>query len=619
MFTRSLLRFIAVCVTFYGFVTSQAAAHCDLAYSASPAIQYKAVEKKAVERRTSYRDAEAGVVKSHKSKIGPAAGLTFEDMKPSEVRAAMPQSINAIDKQNPYARQRALTYWLIYVRRSYESQQYRNVLQTISQLRKAGILIDGDAAGGFDDGDVRFEAYFSLPSLTRFFIAYEQPSKLVILGNSGFSSDYRETLKRTIETQVNALHYDLEYGPWFDYNYPVPVVRKDALGAAIGFARSNAMSTKWDRIANLYPYGEVLGVSVDVPGKTEMYIQADNVVGSLSINDYTGDAILLSGLSCRNDFEQSLRLIREKLPGPSGKIALGALVKAQERYVLTVDGIGHVYVSQQELDRMMEGQEVPGKGGLEEDGGFDRALKYLIETDKSLVLWAHPMMQKQGTAREATMRFAHALSRAYPNLNVVIDDPNPRVPELAQKVAKLTISPKDVFVVIDPTVKFTGALSDELEDIKSKIGVDNVVFFNGTEKNLEPADHERAVIVITGHADEALERFIDRLGEKGYLKNNLVVLQSCGNALSPRLVSKINGQYGASATFHYPEKILEQDALAHTLGVIGDVVSGKNVFGRVVRDRAARPEKPWGQAMDGVWTICEILEKGLFGGATRWS
>ncbi|OWK25049.1 hypothetical protein AJ87_15020 [Rhizobium yanglingense] len=176
-----------------------------------------------------------------------------------------------------------------------------------------------------------------------------------------------------------------------------------------------------------------------------------------------------------------------------------------------------------------------------------------------------------------------------------------------------------MFVVVDPTVKFTGALSDEVEDVKGMIGNENVVFFNGAEKNLEPAGRERAVIVITGHSDEALENFIDRLGEKGYLKNNLVVLQSCGNALSPRLVSKINGQYGASATFHYPKKILEQDALAHTLSVIGDVVSGKNLFGRVVRDRAARPEKPWGQAMDGVWTICELLEEGLIWGAVRWS
>lgn len=615
MFSRQLLRLITA---LWAFAASQAAAHCDLAYSGSPAIQYTTVQKQAVEKRASYREAEARVLESYKNKVGTAAaGLTLEAMTPSQVRAAMPQSLNAIDTNNPYARQRALTFWLIYVRRSYESQQYKTVLQTIAHLRLAGVLVDADAARGFDDGDVRVEAYFSLPSLTRFFLAYEQPAKLVALGNLGFSLDYRESLKRTIETQVNVLHYDGV--AWYGYDYPVPVVGQDALKAAIDFARSNAASTKWNRITDLSPYDEVLGVSGDVPGRTEMYIQANNAVGSLLIDDKTGDAVLSSGLSCRNDFEQSLLRIGLQLPDPDGKIALGALVKAGDRYVLTVNGMNHVYISQQEFDQLMKGQEVPGKGVSEEDGGFDQAVKSLIQANKSLVLWSHPMMQKPGPAREATMRFAHALSRAYPALNVVIDDPNPRVPELTRKVAELSISAKDVFVVIDPKVKFTGALSDEVEDIKGMIGPENVVFFDGTEKNLESADHERAVIVITGHSDEALEKFIDRLGEKGYLTNNLVVLQSCGNALSPRLVSKINGQYGASATFHYPEKILEQDALTHTLGVIGDVVSGKNVFGRVVRDRAARPEKPWGQAMDGVWTICNLFEKGLIWGAVRWS
>ncbi|OWK25050.1 hypothetical protein AJ87_15025 [Rhizobium yanglingense] len=235
-------------------------------------------------------------------------------MNPSEVRAAMPQSLNAIDTKNLYARQRTLTYWLLYARRSYESQQYETVLQTIAHLRNAGILIDGDAAEGFDDGDVRIEAYFSLPSLTRFFLAYEQPAKLVALGTRGFSSAYRESLKRTIETQVSVLHYDREPGQWYGYDYPVPAVGMDALNPAIDFARSNAASAKWDRIADLSPYEEVLGVSDDVPGKTEMYIQADNVVGSLLIDDKTGDAMLLSGLSCRNDFELSLGRIGSDFP-----------------------------------------------------------------------------------------------------------------------------------------------------------------------------------------------------------------------------------------------------------------------------------------------------------------
>jgi hypothetical protein len=139
---------------------------------------------------------------------------------------------------------------------------------------------------------------------------------------------------------------------------------------------------------------------------------------------------------------------------------------------------------------------------------------------------------------------------------------------------------------------------------RTLIGKDNVVFFDGKEPDLAPSTHERAVIVITGHSDKSLEAFIDHLASKGYLKNNLVILQSCGNELSPRLVAKINGKYGAAGTFHYPEKIFEEDALKHTKDVLQSAVKPGGVFGRIVRDRAAKPSKHFDGSMNGVWTIC---------------
>lgn len=224
-------------------------------------------------------------------------------------------------------------------------------------------------------------------------------------------------------------------------------------------------------------------------------------------------------------------------------------------------------------------------------------------------------MQKKGSARAATMRFAHAVARAYPDLNVVIDDPNPRVPELAAKIGELSIAAKDIYVVIDRqfSVKFQGELADDADQIRKLIGKNNVIFVDGTEPNFQPSTQERAVIVITGHSDSALEDFIDHLGEKGYLRNNLVVLESCGNDLSPRLVSKINSQYGAVGTFHYPEKIYERDAVKHTHDVLQGVVNGSSAFGRVVRDSAGKPKKPWNGTMDGVWTICWSREVTLRG------
>lgn len=210
------------------------------------------------------------------------------------------------------------------------------------------------------------------------------------------------------------------------------------------------------------------------------------------------------------------------------------------------------------------------------------------------------------------MRFAHAVSKAYPELNVVIDEPNPRVPALVRKIGELAIGTRDVYVVVDRlySVKFQGALADEADQIKKLIGKDRLIFFNGKEPSLKPSAKERAVLVITGHSDQALEAFIDHLGAKGYLQNNLVVLQSCGNDLSPKLVSKINGRYKAAGIYHYPEKILEQDALKHTLAVLQAVVSEGGPFGRLVRDRGSKPATPWTGRMEGVWSVCWSIDFG---------
>ncbi|OWK25051.1 hypothetical protein AJ87_15030 [Rhizobium yanglingense] len=51
MFTRPLLRLITISTAFWVIATSQAAAHCDFAFSGSPVIQYKVVQKQAVEKR----------------------------------------------------------------------------------------------------------------------------------------------------------------------------------------------------------------------------------------------------------------------------------------------------------------------------------------------------------------------------------------------------------------------------------------------------------------------------------------------------------------------------------------------------------------------------------------
>jgi len=142
-----------------------------------------------------------------------------------------------------------------------------------------------------------------------------------------------------------------------------------------------------------------------------VHAKLDRFVGSLAVDQRTGMASLSAGLSCQNDFQDSLDQLERELPKNQNRIALGGLVKAADRYVLTVNRFGHVYVSEEEFAQLMLGKAVKGMDQNEKEGGFHRVIKQLIESDTSLVLWSHPMMQKKmDRLGNATMRFAHALA-----------------------------------------------------------------------------------------------------------------------------------------------------------------------------------------------------------------
>lgn len=590
---------------------SQASAHCDAAYAHSPTIAYVEQSRTVLDRRTSYFSAE----KELEARVNRGRGNS-PPVPPtsSQLRSAMPPQVVTPQALDDVSRQRSLTHWLVYIRKLYEENKFASVVDAISEMRVRNILRDADGQGGFDGGDVDTKAYFSLPVLTRIFVAYEKAARLGLLSGNSFNEGYRKALQDTVDTQLSTFNFAELPDPRSNFTaqeykeYLLPKVREAALRPAVIFAESELTKPKWDRLANLAGYDEVLGISDDLPGRPDVYLQAGQGVAAIVIDQKARTAELVPGLDCRGGFESALGTIAATFAKSDEKAVLSALVKANDRYVLTIPAFGgHVYITENQLTSLMAGEKI-------DDPDFQTAISLLLETNASLILWSHPMMQKAGAARDATIRFAHALGRAYPKLNVVIDSPNVQVPALAAQISSLSISPQDVLVVIDGqySVKFQGELADQAEELRKLVGTQNVVFFDGKEPVLAPSPRRRAVIVITGHSDIALEKFIEHLAEKGYLKDNLVVLESCGGDLSPRLVAKINSEYGAAGTFHYAGKILEVDAVAHTKEILGGLKSG-SAFGRLVRDRAAKPSKAWQGKMEGVWTICDTLVMALKG------
>jgi hypothetical protein len=83
-------------------------------------------------------------------------------MDSSQVRAIMPADILEPKDNDLRTRQRALTYWLLYVRKLYEEGHFSMVLETIAALRTKNLLRDVDAQGGYDDGSTETEEHYGL-------------------------------------------------------------------------------------------------------------------------------------------------------------------------------------------------------------------------------------------------------------------------------------------------------------------------------------------------------------------------------------------------------------------------------------------------------------------------
>jgi hypothetical protein len=108
--------YIIGCVAIFAIATN-AEAHCDLAYSAGPAIAYKFTPKEVVESRTSIDAALEKLTRTQKSGSAHIPAMSFARMTASQVQAALPPDVANLTATELNARQKALTYWLLYIRK----------------------------------------------------------------------------------------------------------------------------------------------------------------------------------------------------------------------------------------------------------------------------------------------------------------------------------------------------------------------------------------------------------------------------------------------------------------------------------------------------------------------
>ena len=107
-------------------------------------------------------------------------------------------------------------------------------------------------------------------------------------------------------------------------------------------------------------------------------------------------------------------------------------------------------------------------------------------------------------------------------------------------------------------------------------------------------------MVISGHIDEAMERFVEELGRAGVLERNYVVFASCYEELSSALIGRMNTVYRAAGTFRFDGAINAHDVGSAIVDLAERLRSGQGsvgfapVLGRAIRRARLR----------GVWTVC---------------
>ena len=237
----------------------------------------------------------------------------------------------------------------------------------------------------------------------------------------------------------------------------------------------------------------------------------------------------------------------------------------------------------------------------------EHALTEELQTGAPLVVYSHPLMH-EGThyLREAE-EIAFAIQDSYPTARVYRDDfDEVTTPAKVRAIEHLRVDGSERLVALIAEESFRVEdwrvfqnAQDDLEDL----GVQVVRWTSGTTW-----EHgtDRTVFVISGHIDEAMERFVEELGEAGVIEGNYVVFASCYEDLSSTLVRLMNTTYRAAGTFRFDGAINAHDVGDAVLDLAQRLRDGQGRIGLApTLGRAIR-----GVRLRGVWTVCVNGVKG---------
>jgi len=224
-----------------------------------------------------------------------------------------------------------------------------------------------------------------------------------------------------------------------------------------------------------------------------------------------------------------------------------------------------------------------------------------VGSDQALVMYTHPLMLRTGPLQTKADDFAFVLAKAYPGIRIYRDPYSSKTPTMVAGLQRFTVAgPRDLYAVIADD-SFGVQDYKIIQNIKTDLETAGVTVFNLTQ-GAQPVWGQgkgKGLIVITGHIDANLARFVVALGERGYFDGNYVVFSSCRSPLPRTLVSQINSTYKAAATFSFDSKIKVASVEDFLLEFTSKLQTGSTSdFDGVLRHSVQ------GVHLNGIWTVC---------------
>lgn len=260
------------------------------------------------------------------------------------------------------------------------------------------------------------------------------------------------------------------------------------------------------------------------------------------------------------------------------------------------------FITDEEFEMMKMGKYQNSSHNLETFSCGDLLSKPIDR--QALVLHLDNNANEDSSQANAADEFAFALQSNFPSARIyrdpLSDETDKRVGKLNHFVVK---TPQDLIAVIAPeTFGVNQTAIHNIEEVLREQGVQVSEFQNGSISSWDGGEG-KGVIVITGHSNEEMANFIRAVGKAGYFRNNYVLFNSCETELTRKMITQINSEYGAVATFAHQGTI---EASKVNL-FINDLIS------RVLANESQQHIRSFGDfligslrkyGLNGLWTLC---------------